>query len=38
MVKQTLQEDLDRLTEAGIPVDIYFEQGLSALGMDNNVH
>ena len=38
MVKQTLQQDLDRLTEAGIPVDIYFEQGLSALGMDHYAH
>jgi hypothetical protein len=27
-----LQADLDRLAEAGIPVDIVFEQGMSALG------
>ena len=30
----TLQGDLDRLGTAGIPVDIVFEQGLEALGMD----
>ncbi len=28
-----LQEDLDRLSSAGIPVDVVFEQGLEALGM-----
>ncbi len=28
-----LQEDLDRLSSAGIPVDVVFEQGLDALGM-----
>jgi hypothetical protein len=28
-----LQSDLDRLTEAGIPVDIEFEQGLAELGL-----
>lgn len=27
-----LQNDLDRLSKAGIPIDIYFNQGLSALG------
>ena len=29
-----LQRDLDRLGREGIPVDIQFEQGLAALGMD----
>lgn len=29
-----LQEDLDRLSSAGIPVDVVFEQGLDALGMN----
>jgi hypothetical protein len=29
-----LQGDLDRLGSAGIPVDIVFEQGLDALGLD----
>ena len=29
-----LQADLDRLSEAGIPVDIVFEQGLSVLGSE----
>lgn len=29
-----LQEDLDRLSSAGIPVDVVFEQGLGALGMN----
>ena len=29
-----LQADLDRLTEADIPVDIVFSQGLSELGLD----
>ena len=29
-----LQEDLDRLTAAGIPVDIVFKQGTSELGLD----
>ncbi|MCB1021811.1 MAG: Zn-dependent hydrolase [Acidobacteria bacterium] len=28
-----LQDDLDRLEEAHIPVDVYFEQGVSALGL-----
>ena len=29
-----LQEDLDKLGEAGIPVDIVFEQGKSVLGLN----
>jgi hypothetical protein len=29
-----LRGDLDRLGTRGIPVDIDFEQGLAALGMD----
>ena len=28
-----LQGDLDRLGEAGIPVDVVFEQGLDVLGL-----
>jgi len=28
-----LQRDLDRLGEAGIPVDIVFEQGAEVLGL-----
>ena len=31
IVPQQLQADLDRLAEAGIPVDIVFEQGLAAV-------
>ena len=30
-----LQADLDRLAEAGIPVDIVYEQGLDVLGLAN---
>jgi hypothetical protein len=33
MVRSELQADLDRLTEAGIPVDITFEQGVEVLGL-----
>ncbi len=33
VVPETLQADLDRLSEAGIPVDIVFEQGLEVLGL-----
>jgi hypothetical protein len=33
-VPPALQGDLDRLGGQGIPVDIVFEQGLGALGMD----
>jgi hypothetical protein len=29
-----LQADLDRLTEANIPVDITFKQGVGELGLD----
>jgi len=29
-----LQADLDRLTSAGIPVDITFRQGVAELGLD----
>lgn len=32
-IPPVLQQDLDRLTAAGIPVDIVFEQGLSVLGL-----
>lgn len=34
-VGSELQSDLDRLSEAGIPVDIVFEQGLSVVGRGN---
>lgn len=34
IIKETLQKDLDRLSEANIPVDIVFEQGLDVLGID----
>jgi hypothetical protein len=33
VVGETLQADLDRLGEQGIPVDIVFEQGLEVLGL-----
>ncbi|MBT8220007.1 MAG: Zn-dependent hydrolase [Bacteroidia bacterium] len=36
LIQDQLQADLDRLAEAGIPVDIVFEQGLAALGMLKN--
>jgi hypothetical protein len=32
-IKPQLQADLDRLSEAGIPVDIVFEQGVEVLGL-----
>ncbi|MBT6235491.1 Zn-dependent hydrolase [Bacteroidia bacterium] len=32
-VAEALQADLDRLSTAGIPVDVVFEQGLDVLGM-----
>ena len=34
IITPTLQADLDRLTEANIPVDITFTQGVTALGLD----
>lgn len=33
IIKEQLQADLDRLTEANIPVDIIYEQGPEALGL-----
>ena len=33
VIKTQLQEDLDRLSAAGIPVDIVFEQGVKVLGL-----
>ncbi|HET6628597.1 MAG TPA: Zn-dependent hydrolase [Woeseiaceae bacterium] len=33
VIGETLRSDLDRLAEAGIPVDIEFEQGLDVLGL-----
>jgi hypothetical protein len=33
VVKAQLQADLDRVNEAGIPADIYFEQGPEMLGL-----
>ena len=32
-IKQVLQSDLDRLSEAGIPIDIVFEQGVATLSL-----
>ena len=32
-IREDLQSDLDRLSEAGIPVDIVFEQGVEVLGL-----
>ena len=32
-IRPQLGADLDRLAEAGIPVDIVYEQGLEALGL-----
>lgn len=34
VIGPALQADLDRLTQAGIPVDVVFEQGLNVLGLD----
>jgi hypothetical protein len=34
VIKPQLQADLDRLSEAGIPVDIYFEMGPHMLGLE----
>jgi len=34
VISEQLQQDLDRLTAASIPVDIVFEQGVSVLGLD----
>lgn len=33
LIRPALQSDLDRLTNANIPVDIVFEQGVDALGL-----
>jgi len=35
VIDAQLQADLDRLTQANIPVDITFNQGIAALGLDN---
>ncbi len=35
VIGKQLQADLDRLTQAKIPVDITFNQGLAELGLDN---
>ena len=32
-ISEDLQKDLDRLQEAGIPVDIVFDQGIKVLGL-----
>ncbi|MEP2600980.1 MAG: Zn-dependent hydrolase, partial [Paraglaciecola sp.] len=32
-IKSELQQDLDKLTAADIPVDIHFEQGVEVLGL-----
>jgi hypothetical protein len=34
VIREQLQKDLDRLTEANIPVDIIFDQGVEVLGLD----
>ncbi len=34
VISGQLQADLDRLTDANIPVDIVFSQGISELGLD----
>jgi hypothetical protein len=34
IITQQLQADLDRLTEASIPVDIVFQQGVTELGLE----
>jgi hypothetical protein len=34
VIGDTLQADLDRLADAGIPVDIVFEQGVEVLGLE----
>ncbi|MGB5579341.1 MAG: hypothetical protein WBM68_02150 [Woeseia sp.] len=34
LIRPQLQADLERLTDANIPVDIIFEQGASVLGLD----
>lgn len=34
LISEDLQKDLDMLSEQNIPVDVIFEQGLSALGLD----
>ncbi len=33
LIRPSLQSDLDRLTDANIPVDIFFELGVEALGL-----
>jgi hypothetical protein len=34
IITPQLQVDLDRLTEASIPVDIVFQQGVTELGLE----
>jgi hypothetical protein len=34
VIRTDLQADLDRLTQAQIPVDITFQQGVAELGLD----
>ena len=34
IIKSQLQEDLDRVSEAGIPVDIVFTQGKRVAGLE----
>ncbi len=34
VIRAQLQSDLDRLTNAGIPVDIVFRQGISEVGLN----
>ncbi len=37
VIQAELQRDLDRLTEADIPVDIVFNQGVAELGLESDV-
>lgn len=37
VIQPQLQADLDRLTEASIPVDIVFRQGITELGLESSV-
>ncbi len=36
IIKDELQRDLDRLTDANIPVDITFQQGVAELGLESD--
>ena len=34
IIGKQLQQDLDRLSDADIPIDIIFEQGIKVLGLE----